>query len=274
MRKVSLLLVTLVLGLLFVSNIPTTESQIAAKPQTETDRFLCFADTFVDSSNPDNNYGGADFLSVGYYEYYIWYDITYLAFEVTGLPSDATVTEVKLEISVKEMPIDGHTVHIGIWQCDSFGEYTTTWNNKPSMDTTDTTFVNSGYITSDTRWEFTLKDVADDTYEAHTVRGNGYYYFFLYTDTDSFDYIFFDTRDDLWNPPMLAVTYAEPEPELTSTTEEEPTSETITSDENSIGPSTSDVDNKSRTSSSESIPGFLIISVFGLGIYFRRRKSR
>lgn len=191
----------------FLLALTIVPSLILAAPQTEeTKKFTCFADSYIDSTNENSNYGSAD-LKISFYSTFDWYEITFLAFEVSDLPSNAVVTTAKMEISVKYLPVDEHSTTFGIWECGEFGEYTITWLNKPSLDADDTVFVCKGTIAENTRWAFTLSDTATGGYEAHTVRGNGKYYFMLMTTTDNMWALTLDSRDDTWNPPKLAVTY-------------------------------------------------------------------
>lgn len=170
-----------------------------------TESFDCIADTYIDSANTNSNYGSAD-LKVSY-DFGLGLDQeTFMAFEIVNLPADAEITDVKVDLSVKSMPLDDHSVYLIILQSsEAFDEYTLTWENRPIGVYTQ---VSGGTITSDSRWEFTCSN--------YDISGNGIYYFRLYTTTDNLWPITFDSRDDTWNPPKLTVTYTYTSEEITT----------------------------------------------------------
>ena len=197
-----IVLLSLQVSLFFVT------TPIRAVPIEETtESFICVADSYVDSANPNTNYGSAD-LRVSHYSALEIYEVAYLAFTVSGLPADAAITEVRLEISVKSMPLDDHTVQLGIWETGAFQEYTITWNNMPGYSLETARLVSFDQITEDTRWAFKLSEQdSGENLKRHNVRGNGNYYFMCTTGTDNMWAITFDSRDDPWNSPTLAITY-------------------------------------------------------------------
>ncbi len=92
-------------------------------------------DSYVDSSNPDTNFGSADRLNVTANSVLAY---SYLKFDLSGIPSDANIVNATLRVywyekggSVYGMPSD----EIGVFLCsdNSWGEQTITWNNKPAL---------------------------------------------------------------------------------------------------------------------------------------------
>ncbi|MFW9856921.1 MAG: DNRLRE domain-containing protein [Candidatus Thorarchaeota archaeon] len=229
-------------------------SQVQGKVVVErTNTYTCVADAYVDSTNANSNYGSAD-LRVSFWTLTSLNvsEISFLAFFVTGLPSDAVISAVKLSISVKFMPYDDHSKMIEVYQTDLFDETTLTWENMPSINEADTLFVARELITSDSRWVFTLSQDGAGEFEAHTVTGNGNFYFFLMTTTDNSAAITFDSRDDFLNPPKLDVTY-------TSTAE---------------GANTSPTTEGNGDILVLMIIGVPILAIIGGTIYSRRKRKR
>jgi len=177
--------------------------EVSAKAVNTTE-FECNGDAYVDSSNPNLNYRNAD-LHVSYYSTLSMFEIAYLAFTVSDLPSDAIITEVLFEISVKYMPLDDHTTFIRVYETNAFNEDTITWNNRPSD--TGNKLVHGQSIDENRSWRLILTDSDSGDYKKHSATGNGNYYFKVLTYTDSLWGITFDSRDDYWNPPILTITY-------------------------------------------------------------------
>ncbi|OLS22220.1 MAG: hypothetical protein HeimC3_32240 [Candidatus Heimdallarchaeota archaeon LC_3] len=128
-----------------------------------------------------------------------------MGFTITDLPSDAVITDAKLEISVKTMPSDDASVQMEVFETTSFDENTLTGTNSPSFDKG----VSSGLITADSVWAF--------TFVGHSVAGNGDYFLALQTFTENIWWITFDGRNNWLNPPTLTVTYDSSTPQTTTT---------------------------------------------------------
>lgn len=100
---------------------------------TTSESFLPTDDAYVDASNEDINYKNAD-LEVRYYNttFQKYEKISYLGFNVS-LPSDANITEIKLQFKVSFPTIDEHTVHLIIHETNAFSEDTLTYANRPTL---------------------------------------------------------------------------------------------------------------------------------------------
>ncbi len=171
-----------------VSNALTTN-----RTQNEYTRtFTCNKDAYVDSSNPTSNYANAD-LEVSNSSYRA--RRSYLSFEIQDLPSDADIKEVTFGLSVKFLPYDDHTVPLDIWKTTYFDEDIVTWENCPQR----TVLMIQVDIAENKRWSIPL--------ENHGITGNLNLYICLSTDLDNSAPITFDSRDDMWNPPRVAVTF-------------------------------------------------------------------
>jgi len=160
---------------------------------TVTDKFTATQDGYIDWESPDNNFASADDLKLSVsliHEY-----IIFLGFSTSGIPSGSVITDIKLEISVKRMPLDDSSKELVIYETTFFDEGTLTATNSPAIGK----LVSSGLINSDSRWQFTLAD------SSYVVNSN--YYLAIESWTDNLWDIIFDGKTNIFNPPKLAVTY-------------------------------------------------------------------
>ncbi|MDQ3864667.1 MAG: DNRLRE domain-containing protein, partial [Actinomycetota bacterium] len=132
MRKVPIILGVLVaVALLAIGCEGRIDKGIVgrANAATNTSTFAPVADAYVNASTPDTNYGAATQLSADGDPV----KISYLRFDVSGLPSGGTVTSAKLRLYVNNETPDGPGVrNINTrWE-----ENTVTWNTRPSIDET------------------------------------------------------------------------------------------------------------------------------------------
>jgi len=105
-------------------------------------------DTYVDSSNPNSNYGGQTYLEIEYSvlgsEPYqtIYKDLAWLKFGLSTIPNGAVIDEATLQLYAM---IVGETFNVHAYSCsyDSWTELTLTYSNMPSYNATsiDTTIV-------------------------------------------------------------------------------------------------------------------------------------
>ena len=91
------------------------------------------ADSYVNQSEPDANYGSDTRLKIKCDSFYRY---AYIMFDLSSLSPDATIIEAKLWLTLRD--IDGYGewgVTIGAHYCsdDSWNETGITWNNKPSF---------------------------------------------------------------------------------------------------------------------------------------------
>ena len=137
-KKSSILLISILLILLplclsfFVVARVNAGSPIGSNNIT----LYSIADTFVNSTSPETNYGNTASMYVGANSEQ---DFTYVKFDLTSIPSDATVTSANLEIYLSDTggnlywsPADT----IGAYYCsdNSWTELGITWNNKPNFN--------------------------------------------------------------------------------------------------------------------------------------------
>lgn len=191
------------LALLFLSMISVTNMRASIFPD-ETLTFNCIADSYVHSKNATTNYGSDDSLFVCYLDFMDLYAFAFLAFNVSGLPPDAVVTQVKVELSVTSMFPESSLV-FSIWETPVFDEYSITWNNMPSLELSDYNLVCSVTLSDTGRWIFPFNDEGYEGQEPHHVRKDGTYYFMIFVSKNS---MFINSREASTNIPELIVTYS------------------------------------------------------------------
>lgn len=93
---------------------------------TTTVTLYPIADTYVNSSSPDTNYGNANRLYLRKETAY-----AYIMFNLSSIPLDANIISVELKVYLSN--IGGYTGSIGAHYCsnDSWTELDTNWNNRP-----------------------------------------------------------------------------------------------------------------------------------------------
>lgn len=116
------------------------------------------ADSFVNQTSPNTNYGSDTRLKVKCDPYYLY---AYTMFDLSSLPPDATIIEAKLWLTLRD--IDGYGewgVTIGAHYCsdDSWNETGITWGNKPSfaLEPTDTEGFWYVWLPSTDSWNITV----------------------------------------------------------------------------------------------------------------------
>jgi len=128
--------------LFFLPNIITivhASSQVTLNPTS---------DTYVDSSNPNSNYGGQDYLQIQYYpEDGIYGDcMIWLQFNLPSIPSGETINEATLQLYTDRVD---ETFNVTACYCpeNSWTELGITWNNVPSLGVTplDSVLVGTNY---------------------------------------------------------------------------------------------------------------------------------
>lgn len=90
------------------------------------------ADSYVDSSNPDTNFGTSTTLNVSAN---IIQAFTYVKFDLSGIPLDATILNANLSVNLAtDIGLIYRDDKVGVYSCqdNSWGEQTITWNNKPA----------------------------------------------------------------------------------------------------------------------------------------------
>jgi hypothetical protein len=116
------------------------------------------ADSYVNQSEPDANYGSDTRLKIKCDSFYRY---AYIMFDLSSLSPDATIIEAKLWLTLRD--IDGYGewgVTIGAHYCsdDSWNETGITWNNKPrfASEPTDTEGYWFVFLPSTDSWNVTV----------------------------------------------------------------------------------------------------------------------
>ncbi|UCE13395.1 MAG: DNRLRE domain-containing protein [Candidatus Heimdallarchaeota archaeon] len=189
--------IRLTLFLLFFVLLTLNASVSYAKQIYLTKEYPTVADTYISSSDPDLNYGDQEYN-------YLWYspsetddDVEYrvlLAFNVSGIPSNATLTDVSLVINWFYLP---GPIMVTIFNLtSSFDESNVTWNNSPIFGSK----IGSFQITEEdwvTTWNVTW-----------IVKGNGNIYLGLSTSTTTSIYASLWGKESTYGfLPKLEVTF-------------------------------------------------------------------
>ncbi|UCD26010.1 MAG: DNRLRE domain-containing protein, partial [Candidatus Bathyarchaeota archaeon] len=158
MSKLSLWLITLILfsvftGIVFVSRV-NSEKVVGSDIVTLSP----IADSYVNQSSPDTNYGSETRLKIECNDYYRY---AYMMFDLSSLPLDATIIEAKLRLTLRTIEGYGEWgVTIGVHYCpdDSWNEADITWNSKPSFasEPTDTERFWFVFLPSTDSWNVTV----------------------------------------------------------------------------------------------------------------------
>ena len=126
------IIIVLVLSLVLVSSlsIKTVNAQAGQVGLLPTD------DTYVDSSNPNQNYGGLSSLKIENYQSFTqtYESIVWLKFNLSSVPDGAVVDNATLHLYSDF----GGTYDVHAYSCsnDSWNELTLTYSNMPSYNTT------------------------------------------------------------------------------------------------------------------------------------------
>ncbi|MEM2473465.1 MAG: DNRLRE domain-containing protein [Candidatus Bathyarchaeia archaeon] len=128
-----LIIFTLFAFLLFSISLFSLHAQVV-----KTITLHPIADSYVDSSNPDNNYGGSKSLFVENLKFEYIPNIimnSYLMFNLSSLPVEASIQSAVLTINIFWI---GSTTKIYVHYCPSFSwsELSITWNNAPEYEKT------------------------------------------------------------------------------------------------------------------------------------------
>jgi len=111
-------------------------SNVVANPAigSTTTTLYSVADSYVNSSSSDINYGDVDYMYVSNNSEQ---DFTYVMFDLSSIPSDANIISAKLKLYLSSTGGGIYTSDtIGAYYCsdNSWMELGITWNNKPSFN--------------------------------------------------------------------------------------------------------------------------------------------
>jgi len=161
--------------------ILTQITQINAIP-TASKRYAPNFDTFINLGDGDSNYGGQEYLRVGYSTEYDFYNNkALLAFNLATLPADIVINSILFSVywtSVSE------TFNVSVCRISTFDEYSVTWNTAPSFPTSS---LDSILVGSD--WERTTWDLSSLFINTSML------YLGIFTTTDTTDYCRFYSRE-------------------------------------------------------------------------------
>lgn len=174
----------------------------------------CIADTYIDSGNPNTNYGSATLLNAGgdggsssRYRYYALFK-----FDWSSLPVGKKVINAKVRLySAKAMPsAEGCRIGGNVNERD-FNESTVTFNNYGSTPTGHRTYYSGASLAADTWYEFDFTS----NYSLQHEKLINYGVNFIWTK------YYWDVNPDFWqiqsregaNPPVLRVIYEDVPPD-------------------------------------------------------------
>lgn len=156
------------------------------------------ADSYVDSANPNSNYGDSTSLLTKLNSRY-----AYIMFDLSEIPPDANIISATLKVHLSD--IGGYTGSIGAHYCpdDSWTELGITWNNKPDFAGTATDTIYCGLIV------FYGYKSWDVTADVKTALSKGRLTEVL-VDSRSSSYASFDSRERADGPKLEVEYSAEP----------------------------------------------------------------
>jgi len=134
MSKLSSWLITIIFFSVFANIvfIPSVSSKKVIGSDTVT--LYPIADSYVNESSPDTNYGNYTWLGIECNSYHRY---AYIMFDLSSLPPDATIIDANLWLTLTSIGGTGEWgVHIGAHYCsnNSWNETEITWNNKPDFE--------------------------------------------------------------------------------------------------------------------------------------------
>jgi hypothetical protein len=129
---ISLAMISCLSAVFLVSKVEANQSSITV-----------IADSYVKSIEPDANYGTSDFLNAYNHEFQFLgttYTASYsiwLKFDLSEIPSEAKINSITLRLHTNPAT-SGTTNRVGVFICDnnSWTESKITWNNAPTLSTT------------------------------------------------------------------------------------------------------------------------------------------
>jgi hypothetical protein len=164
------------------------------------------ADAFVNSEQPDNNFGGEDHLSAdittGTSKYY---NYTYIMFDLSLLPADAVVESADLNLLVWNFAYrvysPGPKIYVHYCSDNSWTEFGITWNNKPAFDIAATSYVDPPV------WRvYNIWDVTEDALSA--VSSGKLTEVLMWPDqtqSDAYAWIDFRSREEFYYEPLSQI---------------------------------------------------------------------
>jgi hypothetical protein len=184
-----LLTVNIVLLILFPFSFSSFKANATPAIGSTTTTLYSVADTYVNASSPDTNYGTSDSLCVAANSEQ---DFMYLKFDLTSLPSGANIISARLEIYLSDTTGSFYAIPadtVGAYYCsnNSWSELEITWSNKPvfASEPTGTWSFGMFYqVNSYKTWDVTAdvetafsSGILTEVLKFKSKTGNGYVFF-------------------------------------------------------------------------------------------------
>jgi len=141
---IAVMLITLILGS-FLANSYVPQVAASFIGSTNTVTLYSIADSYVNASSPDTNYGDEQYLYVNASSTDLSQNLIYVNFDFSSIPQNAYIVSANLKLRFSEFSnlyygIMGGGDAVGAYYCsdNSWAELGITWNNRPTFDDTHT----------------------------------------------------------------------------------------------------------------------------------------
>jgi len=141
---IAVMLTTLILAS-FVADFYVPQATASYIGSTTTATLYSVADSYVNASSPNTNYGDEQHLYVNASSADLSQDMVYVNFDFSSIPQNAYIISAKLELQLSGFSnlyygIMGGGDSIGAYYCsdNSWAELGITWNNRPTFNDTPT----------------------------------------------------------------------------------------------------------------------------------------
>jgi len=153
----------------------TGESTVTIDTASRVLTIDCQQNTYVDELLPNTLYYSSTTHYVGYWTIYGgFFDTGLIQFDVSSIPSYATITSANLNLYIQEVPGVDTTIYF-YNVASSWDETTTTWNTRPSS-TGLTSVASKAFSTTDSGWiSIDISDCVQQWVDG-TITNNGLIY--------------------------------------------------------------------------------------------------
>ena len=149
---IAVMLITLILGS-FLANSYVPQVAASFIGSTNTVTLYSIADSYVNASSPDTNYGNDQYLYVNASSTDLSQNLIYVKFDLSGMPQNAYIVSASLKLYFSGFSnlyygIMGGGDAAGAYYCpdNSWTETGIAWNNKPTFNETHTGSSGFGYM--------------------------------------------------------------------------------------------------------------------------------
>lgn len=129
--------------LLLVALVSSSISYIQPVSALETKTLNPIADSYLESSSPNSNYGGKDVLRVSDVRHFLTMNnltiesyhaktLSFLLFDLSDIPKNATIDSATLQVYCYYVT-ETHKIGVNYCSDNSWKEYGITWNNMPKF---------------------------------------------------------------------------------------------------------------------------------------------